>query len=354
MTQKRVLVALSGGVDSAVAALRLSAMGYQVAGVNFLLHSDDTGSGAEALCRQLGIPFERLDLRQEFRQAVIAAAAGEYIAGRTPNPCCECNEQIKFAFLHRCMKEGGFDFIATGHFVSTCCRDSICRVVRGADRGKDQSYFLYRVPPEILKNCIFPLGGITKPEVREEARKAGLSCSEKPESQDICFAVPGECCGDTLLRLAGLAESGCCRPGDFIYEGCKVGTHQGIHRYTVGQRKGLGVALGRPGYVRKLDAKSGTVELVTDEELLAAAEFSLGRCVWHGGIPAGESGELTVQIRYRSFPVPAGVEVDAADPQKAKVRLAAPLRAVTPGQAAVFYCGGEVIGGGVIDDGVLL
>ena len=342
---KKVLVALSGGVDSAAAALLARRAGYEVEGMTLLLAPADDGSAARAAAEFLGIPLRIVDAAARFQASVIEPAARVCAAGRTPNPCCECNERLKFALLAETAEQCGADFIATGHYARLGTPDGAGAppIRRGADRAKDQSYFLYRLPAAIRERLIFPLGDFTKPEVRAMMKEAGWSGWERPDSQDTCFAVPGECCGDTLFRRCGFAP----RPGRFLYRGREVGRHAGIHRHTLGQRQGLGVALGVPAYIRSIDAASGDIELVTDSRELEASHFTLLRAVWSAATPPAEEKDLTVQLRYRGRPVAAKL---FAENDGWRVETAQPQRAITPGQAAVFYDGDTVVGGGEIGE----
>ena len=344
--REKVLVALSGGVDSTAAALLLRRAGYEVEGVTLLLKENDDGAAARASAEFLGIPLRVVDAAREFQRRVIEPAALVCAAGRTPNPCCECNEVLKFALLAETMGQCGADFIATGHYARLVRADDSADaplIRRGADRSKDQSYFLYRLPAAVRRRLLFPLGEYAKPAVRALLKEAGWTGWERPDSQDTCFAVAGECCGDTLFRRAGFAP----RPGRFLYRGREVGRHAGIHRCTVGQRQGLGVALGVPAYISRIDAESGDIELVTDPRELESSHFSLLRAVWSTGSPPAEGREFAVQLRYRGRPASARL-IAAGDGWQ--VTTALPQRAITPGQAAVFYDGDTVLGGGEIGE----
>ena len=336
----RIVVALSGGVDSSVAALLLQRDGWEVIGATLLLHPgvDAPDPALARFCAERGIELHAVPAAGEFAARVIDPAAREYAAGRTPNPCCECNEVLKFALLEKFARELGADALATGHY----CVGAKGALRRGRDRAKDQSYFLYRLKRELVPFLRFPLGEMTKAEVRGIARAENLECAEKPDSQDVCFAVPGECCADTLLRRAGIAP----RPGRVLYRGREVGRHDGVHRVTVGQRGGLGVALGAPAYVKRIDAESGDVELCTDRELLACRSFAIARVNWQREVPEPGS-PLEVQIRYRSRPEACRVYPEG---ERCRIETERPLYAVTPGQAGVIYDGDRLLGGGVIED----
>ena len=336
----KIVVAMSGGVDSSAAALLLQRSGWEVVGATLLLHPESVGADPELarFCAERGIELHVIPAAEEFASRVLVPAAREYAAGRTPNPCCECNELLKFAVLAKFARELGAAALATGHY----CVAEAGGLCRGRDRAKDQSYFLCRLSRELVPFLRFPLGEMTKVEVRDFARAEGMACAEKPDSQDVCFAVPGECCADTLLRRAGIAP----RPGRVVFRGREVGRHAGIHRVTVGQRGGLGIALGVPAYVRSIDAASGDVELCTDRELLACRSFTIARVNWQRAVP--EPGRaLEVQIRYRSRPAPCRVYPEGG---RCRIETEQPLYAVTPGQAGVIYDGDRLLGGGVIEN----
>jgi len=337
--RKRIAVAMSGGVDSSVTALLLQRSGWEVVGATLLLRPE-TAAPDPALarfCAARGIELHAVPAAAEFSRRVLVPAAREYGRGRTPNPCCECNEVLKFALLAEFARGIGAEALATGHY---CVNDGAA-LRRGRDRAKDQSYFLYRLKRELLPFLRFPLGELTKPEVRAIAGGECLECAERPDSQDVCFAVPGECCGDTLLRAAGLPP----RPGNVTFGGRIVGRHCGIHRCTIGQRGGLGVALGVPAYVKRIDGASGEVELCTDRSELGSTAFTLSRVNWQQEPPEAGSA-LEIQIRYRSRPArcriyPAG--------ETCRIETDEPLFAVTPGQAGVIYENDRLLGGGVIE-----
>ena len=334
----KVLVAMSGGVDSSVAALLLLRAGYAVEGATLQLRPAESvpDPGARRVCEALGIPLHVIPAGREFAERVVIPAAREYDAGRTPNPCCECNAVFKFALLLDFAREHGAGALATGHYA----RIDAAGLRRGADAAKDQSYFLYRLGREVLGRVLFPLGGMRKSEVRQLAEAAHLPAAKRPDSQDLCFAVPGEPCGDTLLRRAGIPS----RPGKVFFHGRVVGAHPGIHRCTLGQRGGLNVALGVPAYVKRIDAAAASVVLCTDREELASQVFCLERTNWQQP-PPGDGDALEVQIRYHSRP--AGCRV-FRDGGRWRVETDEKLYAVTPGQSGVLYRGDLVVGGGVI------
>ena len=337
--KQKIVVAMSGGVDSSAAALLLLRAGYAVEGATLLLRPEEDlpDLAVRRVCEALGIVLHLLPARREFIDRVVVPAAREYDAGRTPNPCCECNEVLKFALLLDFARARGACALATGHYA----RIDATGLRRGLDPAKDQSYFLYRLRREELGSILFPLGGMKKSAVRALAEAAGLPVAKRPDSQDLCFAVPGEPCADTLLRHAGIPP----RPGKVFFRDRAVGAHPGIHRCTLGQRGGLNVALGVPAYVKHIDAATAAVELCTDREELASRVFYLDRANWQQPPPA-EGEELEVQIRYRSRPVKCRVFCDGG---RRRVETAEKLYAVTPGQAGVLYRGDLVAGGGAID-----
>ncbi len=355
VTDKKAVVALSGGVDSSVVAILALRAGWKVIGVTLRLkHPDpdfsasqrcaskEDGEAAESVCSTLGIEHRYLEVFPQFESRVLRMAAQEYTSGRTPNPCCECNPQIKFGLLTEFARSIGASRVFTGHYARITQEHGIYELHRGDDRAKDQSYFLYRLNQEVLSQVDFPVGKLEKSEVRRIAAEHGLVTSHKPDSQDVCFQVPGESFGETLRRLEGLPR----RPGNFLYHGRIVGQHAGVHEYTIGQRRGLGVALGSPAYVSRIDATTGDVVLETDSSKLFSSHFSVERLVWQSGHAPENLDNLEVQIRYRAKAVPCQLELSGTD--GAMVIPVDPLRAVTPGQAAVFYRGDLLLGGGVI------
>ncbi len=344
MSEKHVAVAMSGGVDSAVAAYLAQQQGYEVTGINLQLDDSPADDTLERCCDALGIRLVRRDCRKNFHEKVIVPAAELYASGRTPNPCCECNRVLKFAELLAAADELGIRKVLTGHYVSVV-QDEDGRFILccGHDRRKDQSYFLCRLTQSELARAGFPLGGLEKSEVRRIADAAGLPCASRPDSQDVCFLKPGECCGETLRLRSGLPV----RYGKFICNGKTVGRHQGIHRYTIGQRQGLNVALGVPGYISRIDPASGDIILTTDSAELMSTAFTVVRQNWISGMMPENISNLSVRVRYRSPGVECRMEI--LDETRLLVIPAVPQRAVTPGQAAVFYAGDIMLGGGEIE-----
>lgn len=347
----RVLVALSGGVDSSVAAALLAEAGHDVVGVTLvqwlLLAGCEHGccgcgdlEDARRVATQLGIPHHVLDYTSVFRAAVVEPFAAAYRRGLTPNPCIECNRRVRFGALLEEANRLACDRLATGHYARIHRDGSGLRLLRGIDRNKDQSYVLYVLGQEQLARLAFPVGNMDKDDVRQRARSLGLPSAERPESQDLCFAGPGGY--RTFLRehLPGAALPGPISDTD----GNEIGRHAGVENFTVGQRRGLGVALGRAQYVIEINPGTATV-VVGSAADLAAVGCRIGQVSWVAGEPPAREG-LEVKLRYRSpaaaaFVKPVGADVWA-------IHFAEPQPAVTPGQAAVLYRGDEVVGGGTI------
>ena len=342
---KKIAVAMSGGVDSSAACAILKEQGYEITGITLLLKGeiDDVSRASIAdTVNKFNIEHHYIDCRDSFLEKVIVPSALEYSRGRTPNPCCLCNPTLKFAALLEAADKLGIEQIATGHYASIQSDGINTWISQAEDAAKDQSYFLYRLEESVLKRLVFPLADKTKSEIRAIAEQAGLQVFDRPDSQDICFAVENECCGETLRRLANLEV----RKGNFTYQNKKVGVHKGIHLYTIGQRKGLGVALGVPAYISTIDPESGNIELVTDEKLISISSFEITDVVWnYPDIPENIS-DLTVKIRYRTSAKPC--TVSRQDGIWKVLSSNDIFRAVTPGQSAVFYSGSRLLGGGVI------
>jgi len=354
----RVLCAMSGGVDSSVAASLLVEAGHDVTGVFLRLGNAPgaPGKSSRACCSvedsrdaalvaaRLGIPYYALDYEEQFGR-VIDYFTEEYNRGRTPNPCIRCNQWLKFGTLRRAALTLGCDAVATGHYARIDVDDAgRHRLLRGIDRGKDQSYFLFLMPRESLPMTLFPVGGLHKDEVRALARDAGLPVSEKPESQEICFVPEGDYRDVVRARTPGAM-----RPGAFVdLTGRVLGAHAGHQGFTVGQRRGIGVALGQPAYVLDIDASTGTVTLGGRKDLeRSAAELS--EVQWMSIDPPTVGAELRIeaQIRHRRRTVSGTVIRTGAS--TASLRFDEPEEAVTPGQAAVLYSGDVLLGGGWID-----
>ena len=352
----RVVVGMSGGVDSSATAALLLEQGYDVVGITLKLWPQDCVSRAEdkccgpqavmdarAVCHKLGIPYYLIDEAAEFQTHVIQYFADEYKAGRTPNPCVMCNQNLKFGRLLTRADQLGAQYIATGHFarVETSPDGRRTLLRRGRDQRKDQSYFLFSLRQDQLARAMFPLGEKTKSDTREVARHCRLKTADKEESMEICF-VPDNDYGK-FLQQAKLAEP---HEGEIVdLQGKVLGHHQGVEFYTIGQRKGLGISSSAPLYVVELDAANNRV-VVGDDAALDYDEFTADRCNWIAFECPPSTLEATVKIRYNHpgtaatvTPLPGG---------RAKVKLHAAQRAITPGQAAVFYQDDLVLGGGWI------
>ena len=346
-----VLVAMSGGVDSSVAACLLDEAGHEVLGSHLkLVHTGGVEHGccgpqaeadARAVASLAGFAFEVVDMSETFEARVIADYVGEHEAGRTPNPCVRCNERIKFgAFLDRA-RDLGLDFVATGHYARRVRgADGRWRLRRGVDRGKDQSYVLHMLGQEELAMTLFPIGEQTKDETRHQARRLGLPVAGKPDSQELCFVPRADGGAFLEARAPHLA-----REGEVVDSSGRVlGTHGGTHRYTIGQRRGLGISAGKPTYVLDVDAEANRV-VVGPGELLARRGLLAERASWVVERPSAPF-EADIRIRYRGEEIPGVVEPLGTD--GARVEFRRPQRAVTPGQSVVFYVGDEVVGGGTI------
>jgi len=373
-TKRRVLLGMSGGVDSSVAGYLLSQQGYEVIGVTMKVWPQDCISRAEDKCcgpqavadargvaHSLGIPHYVVDEADQFERLVIDYFSSEYQAGRTPNPCVMCNEKLKFGNLWSKAAALGCDYIATGHYAIIEHHADHAILRKGLDPRKDQSYFLFSLRQPQLRRALTPLGKMTKPEIREIAHSLGLKVADKMDSQEICF-VPGN--DYKAFLRSHLGENEFHRGEIYDVAGNFLGEHDGIELFTIGQRKGLPGGSVRPRYVVDLDPATNRV-IVGDADDLATEEFELDRVNWHpvaagadrglaidtqkaGGVDSGYSKQtdVTVKIRY-SHPGTRATVMQLED-DRGHVRLHDPQRAVTPGQAAVFYDGDIVLGGGWI------
>lgn len=347
----QVFLGMSGGVDSSAAAVLLQEQGYAVSGLHLSLLSGlplpadrlpDDGSDARAVASLLGLPFYDMDLSPEFRATVIDYFIREYEAGRTPNPCVFCNRRIKFGAMWDAAQKLGADYLATGHYAKirqdpATGRHLLCR---GADRSKDQSYFLCRLTQEQLSRTLFPLGDLEKPAVRALAEAHGLINAQKRDSQDICFVPDGNYAAIAELHAGKTSES-----GDFVdMSGNTIGRHKGIIHYTVGQHKGLG-SFGEKLYVCRICAENNTVVLGRESDLYFA-EATAEDFNWISGEVPTSPVKCGVKVRYRQKEQPATVYPTGE--KSVRICFDEPQRAVTPGQAAVLYLGDTVLGGGTI------
>ena len=357
MTKSKVTVAMSGGVDSSVAAHLLADSGHDCIGATMkLFYNEDVGlsrehtccslddvEDARAVCRALGIPHYVFNFSDRFRHDVIDRFIAAYEAGRTPNPCIDCNRYLKFDTLYRRSRELYCDYVATGHYARVRFDEASGRwqLLRAVDMNKDQSYVLYSLTQDELAHTLFPLGELSKPEVRRIAEERGLINAKKHDSQDICFVPDGKY-GDFIEGYTGKTYP----PGDFVdRDGRVLGQHRGIIRYTVGQRKGLGLSFPQPMYVSAVDAESNTVTLSPESGLytktLTAHDINL--------ISVPEIKEpMRVMAKVRYAHRASAATVTQTDEDTIRIEFDEPQRAVTGGQAAVMYCGDVVVGGGTI------
>lgn len=339
--KKKVMVAMSGGVDSSVAALMMIEQGHDVAGITMVMDeklTDYNESAAVRDARKVAGHLEMLHFVEDtstlFKKRVLDNFVESYAKGQTPNPCVQCNRYVKFGRLLERAVELGYDYLVTGHYASI---DGGV-LGRGKDPRKDQSYFLYPIYSVETSRILFPLGTFEKTQIRQMAIQASLPVAHKEESQDICF-IPGDDYG-SFLRQNGLQS----KTGDIVdVTGRKIGVHQGISNYTVGQRKGLG-ALGQRMFVKEIIPENNTVVAATDSELNCTIMTVNGVIARHGSICEGMT--YAVQVRYRSKPTDAKIIESNGD--CVKVSFTGPVRAIAPGQSAVFYDGDKVIGGGII------
>lgn len=356
MTRK-VVVAMSGGVDSSVAAALLKEQGYDVVGITLKTRDwNDTqgrrfggccGSSdffdARSVAQVLDIPHYSFDYVENFRQSVVAYFKQSYLAGETPNPCIACNQHVKFDRLLQQAQAMGADFLATGHYARIAEENGRYQLRKAADPAKDQSYVLYHLRQAQLARLLFPVGSYAKPQIREMARRYGLRTADKPDSQEICF-VPNNNYREFLEEEIPAAQ----RPAGPIRhkDGRILGRHQGLPFYTIGQREGLGVAVGRPLYVVDIEKQSNTLVVGNQSDVLASGMI-IREVSWVGGGPPRMPCRVRLKIRYKHAEAPATLSASSGG------TLAAvfddPQSAVTPGQAAVFYEEDVVLGGGVID-----
>lgn len=355
MASERVVVAMSGGVDSSVAAALLVEQGYDVVGIMLRLWSeaDDTRGPANRCCaldsqydaervaESLGIPFYLVNVSNEFKTRVVDYFVAEYAVGRTPNPCVECNRQIRFDLLLRRALALSADFLATGHYARIKRRDGRFQVWRGVDPSKDQSYVLHVLGQDQLAHILFPLGEYTKAQVRKMAHERGLLIADRKDSQDLCFVNDGDYRRFLSEQLTGTVLPGPIRDT----AGQVLGEHRGLSHYTIGQRKGLNISGPTRLYVLDLDAAENALVVGTADEL--GREVCIAHQMnWIAGEPPGESFEATAKIRYKACDAP--VTVTALDNSAARIEFHQPQRDITPGQAIVLYQKDVMLGGGTI------
>ncbi len=356
MTKGRVVVAMSGGVDSSVAALLLKEEGYDVVGVTMRLWtverqdvperskrccSVEDVEDARRVCQAIGAPHYFLNFEREFQAHVVDYFCQEYERGRTPHPCLACNDKIKFDFLLRRALFMDADYIATGHYARIRPNGNGLKLIKGVDQAKDQSYVLFTLGQEELQRLRLPVGEHPKEEIRRMAAEAGLPVADKPDSQEICFIPDGD-----YRKFVG--ERVAPRPGEIVdTSGRVLGTHEGVHQFTVGQRKALGLkgGTGAPVYVVRVDAERGQVVIGSPEELMQRSLWA-SQINYIGGAGPENPMPISAKIRYKANGSPATLIPHGS---WAEIAFEEPQRAVTPGQAVVFYQGDEVLGGGIIE-----
>ncbi len=361
----RVVVAMSGGVDSSVAAVLMVEQGYDVIGVTIKTYDyEDVGGNdnrdssccsidginmARSIANRYGFSHYVFDFSDRFKREVIDEFANEYLAGRTPNPCVICNRKIKWEYLLEKAESLGADSICTGHYAKVRYNETLRRFIlsKGKDDSKDQSYALYGLTQESLRRTVFPLGEMTKAEVRKLAANRGIASASKPESYEICFVADNNYGRFLRDYVPGLGEK--LQGGSIVFDGKSVGEHQGYAFYTIGQRRGLGISHGTPLYVKSIDPVKNIVEVDVDEKLysrgLTAERVNM---VKYEAIPAGR--RFRAKIRYKDGG--ADCAVTSADEQQLQLTFDKPRRAVTPGQSVVIYEGDDVVAGGIISNTV--
>ena len=349
----KIIIAMSGGVDSSVAAALLKEQGHEVSGMMLRLWSQpgkesenacctlESVSLAEQVARQLDIPFQTIDAKQPFREIVVEYFLESHLRGETPNPCLMCNRHIRWGILLEEALKLGADFMASGHYVRTREKDGEIQLLRGVDRGKDQAYVLHVLTQAQLKRSLFPIGEYPKSEIRELARQFNLPVAEKADSQDLCFLSGGDY-RDFLREYAPQTT----QPGKILNrKGEVLGEHQGLANYTIGQRKGLGISSPNPLYVLAKDTRKNQL-IVGEKADLGQKTMRVASVNWISGEAPTEKFRAQVKIRYTARE--AWAEIELTDSTQAQITFDTPLRDITPGQAAVFYDGEVCLGGGMI------
>ena len=341
---EKVLLGMSGGVDSSTAALLLKEQGYDVTGLTLKLCKEDKGqdlADAKAVCEKIGINHITLDLKNEFYEKVISAFINDYKNGLTPNPCLECNKYIKFGIMLDFALKNGFQKIATGHYARVEREGDRFILKKATDISKDQSYVLYSLTQHQLSHLLLPLGSLSKSEIREKAEESGLVNANRPDSQDICFVPDGDY-ASFIEKTDGFVS----QKGDYVdINGTFLGKHEGVINYTIGQRKGLGIALGKPQFVIDKNAQTNTV-ILGDEEHLFKTEVLVKDVNFIPFERLEKEMNVKAKLRYRHKESPCAIS--PLENGKVKIVFSDPQRAPSAGQAAVFYDGNTVVGGGKI------